>query len=620
MYIIGTAGHVDHGKTTLVKAITGMETDRLSEEKNRGMSIDLGFAWIELQRGLSVSFIDVPGHKKFIANMLAGAGAIDLALIVIAADESVMPQTLEHFQILNLLGIKRSIIVLTKCDLVDEQWLELVKLDVKKMLKGSLLENSKIVLVSSINKKGIGELITEIGNTLDSTNSKIDMDKPRLWVDRSFSKSGFGTVITGTLLDGNLIVGQEVELVLSGQTSRIRGLQVHNEVVDSAKPGERVAVNLSNLDHNQIQRGDVLSKLGLLKETHVVDAKLNVLDTYPNSIKHNMSVNIHMGTNECITKIRLIESSDLASGDTGYVQLKFDRPLVVSRGDHFVIRTNMFTLGGGIVLDLNAKRHKRGDVKTIQRLELISDGSINDVIKVILEDNGPLEIEVIENHIKIGILDLKERVDWMLDNGELILIGDGDSIGKSIVMTVSGWEQYINSILELLKGYHVQFPIRVGMPRAELRQELNLTPKLFNLIISKLKIDCIIDDTNKFVSNFGYKPILTKQQSETIDAYLSELKQKAYSPSTDIKIDDDILVLLENQSRVVRISESIVYPYDVYCEMVQRIQNHLESFKEISIGEVRDMFNASRKYALALMEYLDDQQITKRIDDKRILL
>jgi len=620
LYIIGTAGHVDHGKTTLVKAITGMETDRLSEEKNRGMSIDLGFAWIELQRGLSVSFIDVPGHKKFIANMLAGAGAIDLALIVIAADESVMPQTLEHFQILNLLGIKRSIIVLTKCDLVDEQWLELVKLDVKKMLKGSLLENSKIVLVSSINKKGIGELITEIGNTLDSTNSKIDMDKPRLWVDRSFSKSGFGTVITGTLLDGNLIVGQEVELVLSGQTSRIRGLQVHNEVVDSAKPGERVAVNLSNLDHNQIQRGDVLSKLGLLKETHVVDAKLNVLDTYPNSIKHNMSVNIHMGTNECITKIRLIESSDLASGDTGYVQLKFDRPLVVSRGDHFVIRTNMFTLGGGIVLDLNAKRHKRGDVKTIQRLELISDGSINDVIKVILEDNGPLEIEVIENHIKIGILDLKERVDWMLDNGELILIGDGDSIGKSIVMTVSGWEQYINSILELLKGYHVQFPIRVGMPRAELRQELNLTPKLFNLIISKLKIDCVIDDTNKFVSNFGYKPILTKQQSETIDAYLSELKQKAYSPSTDIKIDDDILVLLENQSRVVRISESIVYPYDVYCEMVQRIQNHLESFKEISIGEVRDMFNASRKYALALMEYLDDQQITKRIDDKRILL
>ena len=280
----------------------------------------------------------------------------------------------------------------------------------------------------------------------------------------------------------------------------------------------------------------------------------------------------------------------------------------------------MFTLGGGIVLDLNAKRHKRGDVKTIQRLELISDGSINDVIKVILEDNGPLEIEVIENHIKIGILDLKERVDWMLHNGELILIGDGESIGKSIVMTVSGWEQYINSILELLKGYHVQFPIRVGMPRAELRQELNLTPKLFNLIISKLKIDCVIDDTNKFVSKFGYKPILTKQQSETIYAYLSELKQKAYSPSTDIKIDDDILVLLENQSRVVKISESIVYPYDVYCEMVQRIQNHLESFKEISVGEVRDMFNASRKYALALMEYLDDQQITKRIDDKRILL
>ena len=620
MYVIGTAGHVDHGKTTLVKAITGMETDRLSEEKNRGLSIDLGFAWIELPNGLNVSFIDVPGHKKFISNMLAGAGAIDLALMVIAADESVMPQTLEHFQILNLLGIKRSIIVLTKCDLVDEQWLELVELDVKKMLEGSLLENSNIVRVSATNKKGIEELIKEIGNILESTNSKIDMDKPRLWVDRSFSKSGFGTVVTGTLLDGNLFVGQDVELVLSGQISRIRGLQVHNEVVDLAKPGERVAVNLSNFDHNQIRRGDVLSKLGLLKKTLVVDAKLHVLHTYPNSIKHNMSVNIHTGTNECIAKIRLIESSDLTSGDTGYVQLKFDRPLVVSRGDNFVIRTNMFTLGGGMVLDLNPKRHKRGDIKTIERLELISNGSINDVIKVILEDHGPLEIEVIENHIKIGISDLKESVDWMLGNGELILVANAASIGKTIVMAVSSWEQYTNRILELLKEYHVKFPIRIGIPRAELRQELNLPPKLFNLIISKLKIDCIVDDTNKFVLNFGYKPILTVQQSETIDAYLLELKQKGYSPYTDIKIDDDILVLLENQNRVVRISESIVYPYDVYCEMVQRIQTHLESFREISVGEVRDMFNASRKYALALMEYLDAQQVTKRIGDKRILL
>ena len=619
MYVVGTAGHVDHGKTTLVKAITGIDTDRLSEEKNRGLSIDLGFAWIKLPSGINVSFIDVPGHKKFIANMLAGAGAIDLALIVIAADESVMPQTLEHFQILNLLGIQRSIIVLTKCDLVDKQWLELVRSDVVKMLAGSDLQNSEIVEVSIVGERGIQELTSQIEMTLKSTDAKMDIGKPRIWVDRSFSMSGFGAVITGTLLDGNLTVGQDVQLVLSGQNSRIRGLQVHNTVVEVAQPGERVAVNLAGIDHELIQRGDVLSTAGFLKTSMIVDAKLTILDTYPNLIKHNMSVTIHTGTNECIAKIRLIELGDLISGDTGYVQLRFDRSLVVSRGDHFVIRTNMFTLGGGIVLDLDPKRHKRGDFKTIERLKLISDGSFEDVLKVVLEDNQPAEFEVIEKHVKAGRLDLKDKLNNMLAARDLIAIGNNSSIEKSIILTANGWQKYIKIILQLLEEYHLKFPLRIGIPRAELRQALNLSPKIFNLIIDKLESDQIIEDTNKFVLTFGYKPTLTIQQSETIDFYLSELKQKRYSPSSDIKIDDDILVLLENQMIVVRISESIVYPYDVYCAMVEQIKTHLTSFGEISVGEVRDMFEASRKYALALMEYLDTQRVTKRIGDKRIL-
>jgi len=483
LYVVGTAGHVDHGKTTLVKAITGIDTDRLSEEKNRGLSIDLGFAWIKLPSGINVSFIDVPGHKKFIANMLAGAGAIDLALIVIAADESVMPQTLEHFQILNLLGIQRSIIVLTKCDLVDKQWLELVRSDVVKMLAGSDLQNSEIVEVSIVGERGIQELTSQIEMILKSTDAKMDIGKPRIWVDRSFSMSGFGAVITGTLLDGNLTVGQDVQLVLSGQNSRIRGLQVHNTVVEVAQPGERVAVNLAGIDHELIQRGDVLSTAGLLKTSMIVDVKLTILDTYPNLIKHNMSVTIHTGTNECIAKIRLIELGDLISGDTGYVQLRFDRSLVVSRGDHFVIRTNMFTLGGGIVLDLDPKRHKRGDFKTIERLKLISDGSFEDVLKVVLEDNQPAEFEVIEKHVKAGRLDLKDKLNNMLAARDLIAIGNNSSIEKSIILTANGWQKYIKIILQLLEEYHLKFPLRIGIPRAELRQALNLSPKIFNLII-----------------------------------------------------------------------------------------------------------------------------------------
>ena len=618
MYVIGTAGHIDHGKTTLVKAITGIDTDRLSEEKSRGLSIDLGFAWIKLPSGIDVSFVDVPGHKKFISNMLAGVGAIDLALIVIAADESVMPQTLEHFEILNLLGIQKGIIVLTKCDLVDKQWLELVRFDVEKMLAGSDLENAKVVEVSAVSSLGIQELITEIEIIINSTNAKMDIGKPRLWVDRSFSMSGFGAVITGTLLDGNLTVGQDVQLVLSSQTSRIRGLQVHNQIVEMAKPGERVAVNLAGIDHELIQRGDVLSTEGLLKTSMIVDVSLKVLDTYPNSIKHNMAVTIHTGTNECIARIKLIDIGDLTSGDTGYVQLKFDRPLVVSRGDYFVIRTNMFTVGGGTVLDLNPKRHKRGDFTIIQRLKLISDGSFENLVKVVLEDNQPAEFEVIEKHIKIGRLDLQDKLNNMVASGKLIAIGN-NTVENSIILTLDGWHEYMKTIMQSLQEYHCKFPLRIGIPRAELRQALNLSPKIFNLILHKLGSDKIIEETNKFVLTPGYKPILTVRQSETIDSYLMELNQKKYSPSSDIKIDDDILVLLENQMRVVRISESIVYPYEVYCAMVEQIKTHLKSFGEISVAEVRDIFGASRKYALALMEYLDTKRVTKRIGDKRIL-
>ncbi|MXY59230.1 MAG: selenocysteine-specific translation elongation factor, partial [Chloroflexi bacterium] len=368
MYVIGTAGHVDHGKSTLVQALTGIDPDRLAEEKRRGMTIDLGFAWVTLPSGREVSIVDVPGHERFIKNMLAGVGGIDLALLIVAADESVMPQTREHLAILDLLGVRRGLAVITKADLADADILALVQLEVEELLAATTLAGSPVHAVSATTGEGVPELAAAIDAALDETQQRRDVGRPRLPVDRSFAVAGFGTVVTGTLIDGSLEAGQPVEIVPGGVQARIRGLQSHRQKIDAASPGNRVAVNLSGVSAQEIARGGVLTRPGWLRATRAVDVRLHMLSDAPHGIRHNFPATFHAFAAEAPAKVRLLEEDELAPGGEAWAQLWLEEPVAVVRGDHFVLRSADATLGGGTVVDVDVKRHRRRRALLFERL------------------------------------------------------------------------------------------------------------------------------------------------------------------------------------------------------------------------------------------------------------
>ena len=388
MFVIGTAGHVDHGKSTLVERLTGIDPDRLREEKERGMTIDLGFAWLRLPGGDEVSIVDVPGHERFVNNMLAGVGGIDLALLVVAADESVMPQTREHTAILDLLQVDRGLAVITKSDLVDDEWLELVKADVDDLLEGTSLEGSPALAVSATTGDGIAELAAAIEARLGETEPRRDLGRPRMAVDRSFTMSGFGTVVTGTLIDGILAVGQSVEIVPTGRVSRIRGLQSHKQKVDSIGPGNRVAANVAGISQGDVARGEVVTVPGWLAPSTAMDVRLQVIPGASRAVRHNMFATVHVGSSETVGRVRLLDCDRAEPGDSAWAQIKFEQPQAVVKGDCFVVRSNHETLGGGRVVDPHAKRHRRNYAPLLERLAVMEAGSDRDVLIKAIEGVG----------------------------------------------------------------------------------------------------------------------------------------------------------------------------------------------------------------------------------------
>ena len=374
MYVIGTAGHVDHGKSTLIKALTGIDPDRLQEEKDRGMTIDLGFAWLRLPSGKEISIVDVPGHERFIKNMLAGVGGIDLALLVIAADEGVMPQTAEHLATLDLLQIQSGVVALTKSDLVDKDWLDLVQEDVRLRLQGTVLARAPIYPVSAITRQGIPELLAGLDAVLAQTHPKRDIGRPRLPIDRIFTIGGFGTVVTGTLVDGRLSVGQEVEIQPRGLKSRVRGLQTHKHKEETALPGSRVAVNLVGLAVEDLQRGDVLTSPGWLTPTKLLDARVRLVADLARPLDHNTEVSFHTGSAEALGRLRVLDGEALAAGATAWVQIELQSPIAVAKSDYFIIRSPNATLGGGQIVDPHPRRHKRNRPEVIAALETLAKG------------------------------------------------------------------------------------------------------------------------------------------------------------------------------------------------------------------------------------------------------
>ena len=619
MYVIGTAGHVDHGKSTLVEALTGIDPDRLREEKERGMTIDLGFAWLQLPSGNETSIVDVPGHERFVNNMLAGVGGIDLALLVVAADESVMPQTREHLAILDLLRVERGLVAVTKRDLVDEDWLELVTADVEDTLEDTMLEGAAIFPVSAMTGEGLPELIAAIDTMLDDTPPKRDVGRPRLPIDRAFTISGFGTVVTGTLIDGKINTGQDVELVVAGKSTRIRGLQTHKKGQTEAQPGTRVAANIINISQDEVARGEVLTTEGWMRPTDAMDVRLRVIPDAPHALRHNMYITVHTGSSEVVGRLRLLERDALEPGETGWAQLKLDSPLAVVKGDYYVIRSNRTTLGGGNIVETHARRHRRGHAPTIERLEMMELGSTQDILLKTIETSEPSEFRALVNRANMDENAVKSELEAMAADNLVIKLGISGIGAGSILYSAGGWNGVVEKTQQSLDAYYRQFPLRRGAPKEELRSRLGMSAQVFNLAFARLQEQAIVEEDGALARLPGYEPTLNDAQNKQVVAYLRTLESDPFSPPTDEPLDDEVLNLLDEQGKVVRVSETVVYSADAYAEMVKIISDYIRDNGEISVANVRDVLGTSRKYALALMDYLDHKRITRRVGDTRVL-
>ena len=619
MYVIGTAGHVDHGKSTLIKALTNIDPDRLPQEKEREMTIDLGFAWLTLPSGREISIVDVPGHERFIKNMLAGVGGIDLAMLIVAADESVMPQTVEHLAILDLLRIKRGFVVMTKRDLVDDEMVELVKAEVEDTLEGTTFEGSPVAVVSAYTGQGLDELKGLLDSMLDSTEARRDLGRPRLPVDRSFTVAGFGTVVTGTLIDGSLKVGQEVQLVLSGERARVRGLQSHRKKVDEAEPGVRLAVNLSGITREDFERGEVITNRGWLRPTTRMDARLKMVrNTRP--LKHNETVTCHLFTSETSGRVRLLGHDQLGAGEEGWAQIHLKEPLPAVKGDLFVVRSADATLGGGKVVDPHpARRHRRFLSPIIQRLTAMDEGSEEESLLSAVDHWGPCDLKTLSQKANISLGEADSGVRELADQGLVIVLGDGSGQVESVIYSVAAWELLKGAGVKTAGEYHSQHPLRRGLPREELRSRLGLSPQAFPPAMDRLAAEGVLEEDGAWVRLPGHEAKPSQHQQSQMDAYLKALQAEPYSPPTDYPLDAELLALLTDEGKVIRVSDSVVFSAGAYRRMVEKVKEHIAQRGKITVADGRDLFGTSRKYVLPLLEYLDQQHVTRRVGDERVL-
>jgi selenocysteine-specific elongation factor len=630
---IGTAGHVDHGKSALVKAITGIDPDRLKEEKEREMTIDLGFAWLTLPSGAVVSIVDVPGHESFIKNMLAGVGGIDAVLFVVAADEGVMPQTREHLDILDLLELRYGVVAITKADLVeDEDWLELVKEDVIDLLVDTSLAGSEVIVVSAVTGRGLDALLQRLDELLQRVPGKRDIGRPRLPVDRVFVMPGFGTVVTGTLVDGGLHVGQEVEVSPSGLRARIRGLQTHKTKLESTPPGGRVAVNLGGVSSDEIERGDVLSLPGQLESSKLVDTRLRMLERAFGPLRHNVEVEFFSGSEQIMARTRLLGDQAIDPGQEGWVQFRLAEPTALVRGDHFVIRlpSPSLTIGGGVVVDpAPRRRHRRFRPGVMERLEALSRGSPEEILLQVLAEGRPRQVPVLLKEAGLPEDEGRRALRQVLQGAEVLLLGPDKAVSPApvpkdgYIISASGYEQLSTQIEDTLKEYHRRYPLRDGMPREELKSRVELPARPFAAVMSQASAEGKVSDEGAVVKLPGHEVTFSDEQQRRIGELLARFAENPYAPPSvaegEAALGSELFSVLVDSGRLVRVSESVVFLAETYEEMVARVADYIKEQGSISVAEVRDMFGASRKYALALMEHLDERRVTKRVGDRRVL-
>lgn len=627
--IIGTAGHVDHGKTALIRALTGIETDRIKEEKKRGITIELGFAYLDLPDGEKAGIIDVPGHEKFVKNMLAGAGGIDLALLVVAADEGFMPQTREHLGILSLLGISRGLIVVTKKDLVDEDWLEVVTEDIRSEVAGTFLEFAPILPVSSYTGEGLEELRQAIFQLIEETSQLKNPNTPfRIPVDRVFSIEGFGTVITGTLIEGQMNVGDPVTIYPGGLQTKIRNLQVHSKDVPTAYAGQRVAVNLASIKKSEIEKGDVVAKPASMHTTMMLDIKMTVLKDCQRDIFNGSRLHLYHGAKDILCKVVLLDKEVLSAGEAGYAQLRLEEEIAAKTGDRFVLRfySPLETIGGGIVLDSNPMKHKRNDPQVIRALGIKDTGSEKEKIcEALREYSSRYEtLDFLKTHTAIDSDVFDSVVSVLLSEKEVY------SVNASVVIHKDFLRQMEQRAEKLLSAYHAENPLRPGMKRDEFRSKLFPGQDIAcaDKITEYMAQDGVVSCESGSVALASFQIEMNASQQKLMNQIEEIYRKAGYAvPSVDEvaaqfpkeKGFKQVLESMIADGKLVKVADQIIFHKENHDHALGLATQYIGEHGQITLGELRDLIGSSRKYTVALLEYWDRKNVTKKVGDARVL-
>ncbi len=628
--ILGTAGHIDHGKTALVKALTGVDTDRLKEEKERGITIELGFTFLDLPNGIRLGIVDVPGHEKFVKHMVAGVSGIDLVALVIAADEGVMPQTREHLDICTLLGVKKGLVILTKIDLVDRELLELVKEETKEIVQETFLREAPILSVSSTTGEGIQDLIV----TLDRLSNEIEERSAeglfRMPIDRVFIMKGFGTVVTGTMVYGTLSVGETVEILPSGLRGKVRSLQVYNQPVEKAFAGQRTAVNLQGIETSVVERGDVLVRPETLISTQMVDAYLEYLPTASRPLKHRGKLRLHVGTNLTIASAFLLEREELLPGEGGFIQFRLDRPIVALPQDRFVIRDTSATqtLGGGVILDTLPAKHKKYATSVIQDLTLFKKGSGEEVLHQHIHRSGAGGVLLGDLLNRVGIPpgEIHRLLKKMTDQGEILIV-DAE---KMKVIDIRPYQELKEMVLAQLKEFHQKFPMKSGLAKEELRTKLpaELDVKLFQTLLNELiHRKEVVMEKDKLrlpshqIASADEKGLVKRVAAAIQNADLQPASSKELAEQWSEK-EEEVQAILEHlvhEGALIKIRSGMYFHRDSIERLKGALIQYLKKHQEITTPQFKEMTGVSRKYTIPLIEYFDQVRLTLRLGEKRVL-
>jgi selenocysteine-specific elongation factor len=625
MRVIGTAGHVDHGKSTLIRALTGIDPDRLQEEKERGMTIDLGFAWLKLPNGVEVSIVDVPGHERFIHNMLAGVGGIDIALLVVAADEGVMPQTREHVAILDLLGVSNAVVALTKSDLVEDEWLDLVQADVEEFLSSTTLCGSPIVPCSATTGAGLDELLAVLQDLLARERTRPNTGRPRLPIDRVFTVAGFGTVVTGTLIDGELHLGQELEVQPGGLKARVRGLQSHKKKLAVVPAGTRTAVNLGGVAVEDLRRGQVLAMPGAFRPTRALDARLRLIeDTRP--VRHNTEVTFHAGAAESGARLSLLDADELRPGEEAWVQLRLHDEVALARGDLFILRlpSPSATIGGGTVVEPHARRHRRRQTAVLSQLAILAQGTPEEIVLEQLRAREPTDIDSLVRRSGLPADGARAALLKLVETHEALALDQVNGSFRFVVST-GGWQELTRRVEGLLGGFHRSYPLRRGLPKEELRTRLHAEPRLFVRELEQLKTQGTLAEDGPFVRLTSHQVRLSPEQEWQVQQIQAVLREAEVAPpdraewEAALGVSPELSDALLAQGVLVEVAAGLVYDRQTLDRLVERIRADIHQHGPRTVSRLRDVLDASRKYVLALLAYTDEHKITRRVGDERVL-